>query len=187
MQFDCAGASCGACWRQWVPISLTTKLMDVSQILSATKPWSMPLKLNIACTSLLQQGGYNKVATTTRRMGAEQPRQERSRARVRVLSLPTSERPCSVCLCSRSYMHSWSGGLSPSDALFPVPLRDLPSTFLHDVHPGPVEAPGFAVSAELVIHPGPTLGYRVGINGRALAYLPNHEPALGSPAMEPPA
>jgi ribonuclease BN (tRNA processing enzyme) len=77
--------------------------------------------------------------------------------------------------------HRLSRYLSPP--LFPVRLRDLASLYLHDVHPGPFSVPGFAVSADLVIHPGPTLGYRVEENGHSLAYLPDHEPALGSPDL----
>lgn len=71
-----------------------------------------------------------------------------------------------------------------SPPLFPVRLRDLHSVHLHDVHPGPLSVPGFSVSADLVIHPGPTLGYRVEENGHSLAYLPDHEPALGSPNLD---
>jgi len=73
-----------------------------------------------------------------------------------------------------------------SPPLFPVRLRDLASVYLHDVHPGLFEVPGFSVSADLVIHPGPTLGYRVEENGHSLAYLPDHEPALGSPNLAEP-
>jgi ribonuclease BN (tRNA processing enzyme) len=38
----------------------------------------------------------------------------------------------------------------------------------------------FVVSSALVIHPGPTLGYRIAEAGRVLAYIPDHEPALGA-------
>lgn len=74
-----------------------------------------------------------------------------------------------------------------SPPLFPVRLRDLQSVHLHDVHPGSFEVPGFAVTADLVIHPGPTLGYRVEENSHSLAYLPDHEPVLGSPDLTAPA
>ncbi|HKX74594.1 MAG TPA: MBL fold metallo-hydrolase [Acidimicrobiia bacterium] len=71
-----------------------------------------------------------------------------------------------------------------SPPLFPVRLRDLNSLHLHDVlPPGAFSLPGFEVTADLVIHPGPTLGYRIDENGHSLAYLPDHEPALGSPDM----
>jgi phosphoribosyl 1,2-cyclic phosphodiesterase len=36
------------------------------------------------------------------------------------------------------------------------------------------------VSAALVAHRGPTLGYRLSENGSSICYLPDHEPALGN-------
>ena len=64
---------------------------------------------------------------------------------------------------------------------FPVHLRNIPS------HPEFRDTPtttwrigSAAVTAQLVKHPGPTVGYRIEENGAALAYLPDHEPALGS-------
>jgi ribonuclease BN (tRNA processing enzyme) len=36
------------------------------------------------------------------------------------------------------------------------------------------------VSAALIKHPGPSVGYRIEDGGRTLAYLPDHEPALGA-------
>ena len=36
-----------------------------------------------------------------------------------------------------------------------------------------------------MIHPGQTLGYRVASGGRSVAYLPDHEPALGSSIVHP--
>ena len=74
-----------------------------------------------------------------------------------------------------------------SPPLFPVRLRDLHSVHLHDVHPGPLSVPGFAVTADLVIHPGPTLGYALAEDGHSIAYLPDHEPVLGSPNLDEPA
>src|SRR5262249_14138857 len=38
----------------------------------------------------------------------------------------------------------------------------------------------FHVTAQTIIHPGPTVGYRVAAAGCAVAYLPDHEPALGA-------
>lgn len=67
-----------------------------------------------------------------------------------------------------------------SPPLFPVRLRDLPNLEVHDVRPGSITVGPFRVTADLVIHPGPTLGYRVESDGRSLAYLPDHEPALGA-------
>jgi phosphoribosyl 1,2-cyclic phosphodiesterase len=67
-----------------------------------------------------------------------------------------------------------------SPPLFPVRLRDLPCRLaLHEVPQDGFEAGAFRVSAALVCHPGPTVGYRVAADGVTLAYLPDHEPALG--------
>ncbi len=77
-----------------------------------------------------------------------------------------------------------------SPPLFPVHLRDLPCRpVLHAISGGRYEIGPFQVQAALVIHPGPTLGYRItdrnGVADSAgtLTYLPDHEPALGSPAF----
>ncbi len=67
-----------------------------------------------------------------------------------------------------------------SPPLFPVRLRDLPCELtLHDVPLGHFGLPGFTLTAALVCHPGPTVGYRITADGVTLAYLSDHEPALG--------
>jgi phosphoribosyl 1,2-cyclic phosphodiesterase len=69
-----------------------------------------------------------------------------------------------------------------SPPLFPVRLRDLgPNVSLHDVPHRPFEIGDVTVRAEAIIHPGPTLGYRIGNHAGSMAYLPDHEPALGAP------
>ena len=72
-----------------------------------------------------------------------------------------------------------------SPPLFPVHLRDVPCRLvLHDaVSLREFRAGPFEVQAELVCHPGPTVGFRVREGGATLAYLPDHEPALGSPGF----
>lgn len=68
-----------------------------------------------------------------------------------------------------------------SPPLFPVHLRDLPSPpALHDVPLGRFAIGGLQVTAALVCHPGPTVGYRIIEGKRSLAYIPDHEPALGA-------
>jgi ribonuclease BN (tRNA processing enzyme) len=68
-----------------------------------------------------------------------------------------------------------------SPPLFPVRLRDLPCRLsLHDVPLGGFQIGSMEITAGLVLHPGPTVGYRITENGASLAYLPDHEPALGS-------
>jgi phosphoribosyl 1,2-cyclic phosphodiesterase len=67
-----------------------------------------------------------------------------------------------------------------SHPLFPVPIRELACKLtLHDVPRGCFAIGAFDVYTDLVSHPGPTVGYRIGENRRSLAYLPDHEPALG--------
>jgi phosphoribosyl 1,2-cyclic phosphodiesterase len=67
-----------------------------------------------------------------------------------------------------------------SPPLFPVHLSDIPShpTF-HDMPDGEFELGSAVVRAQPISHRGPTVGYRITENGRSLAYLPDHEPALG--------
>jgi phosphoribosyl 1,2-cyclic phosphodiesterase len=67
-----------------------------------------------------------------------------------------------------------------SPPLFPVRLRDLPCRLtLHNVPPERFEVGGLEIEAALVCHPGSTVGYRISDGRHALAYLPDHEPALG--------
>ncbi len=68
-----------------------------------------------------------------------------------------------------------------SPPLFPVRLRDLEANIdLHEVPCGDFSIGEFRVSADLVCHPDPTVGYRIGSPGGTVAYLPDHEPALGA-------
>ena len=67
-----------------------------------------------------------------------------------------------------------------SPPLFPVRLRDLGSRVeLHNAPDEPTMIGGLEVSADTVIHPGPTVGYRIREGGATMAYVPDHEPALG--------
>jgi phosphoribosyl 1,2-cyclic phosphodiesterase len=71
-----------------------------------------------------------------------------------------------------------------SPPLFPVRLRDLTSRVeLHNAPDEPTRIGPFAVTSDAVIHPGPTVGYRITGDGASLAYLPDHEPALGTQAL----
>lgn len=73
-----------------------------------------------------------------------------------------------------------------SPPLFPVRLRDLEALHTIDLMPGETEIGPFRVTADFVIHPGPTLGYRIEADGRSVAYVPDHEPALGSAVFPKP-
>ena len=67
-----------------------------------------------------------------------------------------------------------------SPPLFPVRLRELPCRLtLHDVALDGWGIGPFRVTAALVCHPGPTVGYRIAADGATIVYLPDHEPALG--------
>ncbi len=67
-----------------------------------------------------------------------------------------------------------------SPPLFPVHLRDLPCHLvIHEVPCGEFEIASLRISATLLCHPGPTVGYRIASRQAVLAYLPDHEPALG--------
>ena len=66
-----------------------------------------------------------------------------------------------------------------SPPLFPVDLREVPAqvTF-RDLPRERWTTEGWSLSAALVVHPGPTVGFRIEADGASLAYLPDHEPAL---------
>jgi phosphoribosyl 1,2-cyclic phosphodiesterase len=66
-----------------------------------------------------------------------------------------------------------------SPPLFPVHLHDLPSIVCHEVPRPPFAIGPFRIRTALVCHPNPTVGYRIEEQGRIVAYLPDHEPALG--------
>jgi phosphoribosyl 1,2-cyclic phosphodiesterase len=66
-----------------------------------------------------------------------------------------------------------------SPPLFPIHLGDVPAQLrFHDVPQEPWRLGSATIEAAPVVHPGPTLGYRIEEDGAALAYLPDHEPAL---------
>ena len=66
-----------------------------------------------------------------------------------------------------------------SPPLFPIDLQDTPAkvTF-HDVPSTPWSIGDALLTASLVVHPGPTVGFRIDADGASVAYLPDHEPAL---------
>jgi phosphoribosyl 1,2-cyclic phosphodiesterase len=67
-----------------------------------------------------------------------------------------------------------------SPPLFPVRLRELPCKLvLHEVPDKDFDVGEFHISTMLVCHPGPTVGYRIESHHATMAFLPDHEPALG--------
>ena len=66
-----------------------------------------------------------------------------------------------------------------SPPLFPIDLRDVPAELsFHDVPRRPWTIGGATLTAHFVVHPGPTVAYRVDAAEASLAYVPDHEPSL---------
>lgn len=84
--------------------------------------------------------------------------------------------PASTTLGLRGRLQRY---LSPP--LFPVHLRDIRGLVLHDLPIGEFDIGEFRVTADRICHPGFTVGYRIAAGGATLAYLSDHEPALGVP------
>lgn len=67
-----------------------------------------------------------------------------------------------------------------SPPLFPVHLNDVPADVdFHDAEESWTLGSATVRSAP-IIHPGPTVGYRIEDGDRVLTYLTDHEPALGA-------
>jgi phosphoribosyl 1,2-cyclic phosphodiesterase len=74
-----------------------------------------------------------------------------------------------------------------SPPLFPVSIRELNANLHFHELPGEIiEIAEFKIDAQLVIHPNPTIGYRIWENDKTITYLPDHEPALGVRRFPPP-
>ncbi len=71
-----------------------------------------------------------------------------------------------------------------SPPLFPVLIRNLPCRLsFHEVDNSEFAIGPFTIQSEYVIHPGPTVGFRVAGQQSVFAYIPDHEPALGRTGM----
>jgi phosphoribosyl 1,2-cyclic phosphodiesterase len=67
-----------------------------------------------------------------------------------------------------------------SPPLFPVYFRNLTcNLFLHEVGNSSFTIGPFSIQSRYVIHPGPTVGFRIQDRSGVFAYIPDHEPALG--------
>jgi phosphoribosyl 1,2-cyclic phosphodiesterase len=74
-----------------------------------------------------------------------------------------------------------------SPPLFPLDFRDVPATVVfHDLPGDEWRADGLTLSSDLVLHPGPTVGLRLETDHAAMAYIPDHEPALAGIAGRSP-
>ena len=66
-----------------------------------------------------------------------------------------------------------------SPPLFPLDFRDVPAQVsFHDLPAQTWRHDGLSLATALVLHPGPTLGFRLEADGVTVAYVPDHEPAL---------
>jgi len=71
-----------------------------------------------------------------------------------------------------------------SPPLFPVIIRDLPcKLILHEIGNSVFEIDHFSIMSNYIIHPGPTIGFRVTGRQSVFTYIPDHEPALGRKGM----
>lgn len=67
-----------------------------------------------------------------------------------------------------------------SPPLFPVSIHELPANLhFHELPAHLIEIGEFSITAQLIIHPNPTIGYRIECGSTAITYIPDHEPALG--------
>ena len=68
-----------------------------------------------------------------------------------------------------------------SPPLFPVLIRDLPCRLnFHEIEDSVFEIGPFTIQSAYVIHPGPTLGFRIRGRNSVFTFIPDHEPALGT-------
>lgn len=67
-----------------------------------------------------------------------------------------------------------------SPPLFPVRIRDLPcKLILHEIENSEFNIGPFNIHSRHIIHPGPTVGFRINHKTFTFTYIPDHEPALG--------
>nr|MBK9651625.1 MBL fold metallo-hydrolase [Bacteroidota bacterium] len=68
-----------------------------------------------------------------------------------------------------------------SPPIFPVRLNELPCKGeLFEIDSSEFQIGNFKITSEYVCHPGPTVAYRLQTGNTVIAYIPDHEPALGS-------
>ena len=66
-----------------------------------------------------------------------------------------------------------------SPPLFPIDLMDTPGRVnFHELPKTQWRIGEARLIASLIVHPGPTVGYRIEADGSSMAYIPDHEPAL---------
>lgn len=71
-----------------------------------------------------------------------------------------------------------------SPPLFPVRVRDLPCKLvMHEIEKSVFGIGPFVIHTDFIIHPGPTVGFRIKGKHSVFTYIPDHEPALGKNGM----
>ena len=74
-----------------------------------------------------------------------------------------------------------------SPPLFPVTMAEVPARVqFHNASESDWEIDGTRFVSQAILHPGPTVGYRIEQDGAVLAYLTDHEPALGADLLADP-
>jgi phosphoribosyl 1,2-cyclic phosphodiesterase len=68
-----------------------------------------------------------------------------------------------------------------SPPLFPVRARDLLTQLhFHELTTSFFGVGEFMIHSQMIMHPNPTVGYRIQDRRSSMAYLPDHEPAIGA-------
>ncbi|MDZ7613472.1 MAG: MBL fold metallo-hydrolase [Flavobacteriaceae bacterium] len=68
-----------------------------------------------------------------------------------------------------------------SPPFFPVRLNEMPAKInIIEINNTAFNIDDFSITSEYLCHPGPTLGFRCIAGPSVFAYMPDHEPALGS-------
>jgi ribonuclease BN (tRNA processing enzyme) len=68
-----------------------------------------------------------------------------------------------------------------SPPLFPIRLNEIPAQIrIQEIGNTEFQIDDFVIQSEYICHPGPTVGYRVTSGKSTIAYIPDHEPALGA-------
>lgn len=71
-----------------------------------------------------------------------------------------------------------------SPPLFPVYFSNLAcKLFLHEIENSFFYIGPFVIQSCYVIHPGPTVGFRIATEQKVFTYIPDHEPAIGSSGL----
>jgi phosphoribosyl 1,2-cyclic phosphodiesterase len=71
-----------------------------------------------------------------------------------------------------------------SPPLFPVYFSNLScKLFLHEIENSAFEIGPFQLQSCYVIHPSPTIGFRIQYSDKVFVYIPDHEPAIGQSGL----